>query len=95
MPCSADELAHLLLVGGGLRAFSRDAVIEDDRDLRRVPDFGIQAGALVDLLELVEHQGRILVRHGQVHVRLDHIPRLDSRPARSPGPGFFRPLSFP
>ena len=72
----ADELAHLLLVGGGLRAFGRDAVVEDDGDLGWVPDLGIQAGTLVDLLELVEHQRGVLVRHGQVDA--------SARPRRPP-----------
>ncbi len=88
------ELAHLLLVGGGLGALGRDAVIEDDRDPLRVPDLGVQAGALIDLLELVEDQGRILVRHRQVDARLEHIARFYGGLARSPGPGSFRPLSL-
>jgi hypothetical protein len=35
-----DELADPLLVGRGLRAFGGNAMVEDDRDLRGIPDAG-------------------------------------------------------
>src|ERR1019366_4770181 len=44
----ADELAHLLLVGGGLRRLRRHAMIKDHCDTARVPDTGGQWGALID-----------------------------------------------
>ena len=60
----ADELPHLFVVGGGLRRFCRHAMIEDHGDAARVPDAGGQGGALVDFEELIDHQRRILMRHG-------------------------------
>ena len=57
--------------------------------------FGVQARALVDLLELVDDQRRVLVRHREVDRGLDHVARLAPRHARRPGPGSFRRRSFP
>jgi len=71
------EGADELLVGGGLRPFGRHAMVEDDCDARRVPGLGLAPGILVDLLELVDHQRRILVRHGEVDARLDDIHGFD------------------
>ena len=82
MPWLADELADLLLVGRGLRALGRDAVVEDDGDLRRIPDPRLEARALVDLEELVDDQRGVLVRHREIDRRLDHVTDVDGRQAR-------------
>ena len=74
-PLLGHEVADLLLVAGRLRAFGRHAVVEDDGDPGRVPDLGLEPRVLVDLVELVDDQGAVLVRHGQVDPGLEHVVR--------------------
>ena len=47
--------------------------------------FGSRWVPLEDLVELVEDQRRVLVRHGEVHGGLDHVPRSDRVTPRSAG----------
>jgi len=65
------------LVRGGLGAFGRYPMVEDDGDAGGIPGPGFPARALVDLLELVDDQGPVLVGHGQVHLGFHHLPGLD------------------
>jgi hypothetical protein len=81
----AGKLAHLLLVGSSLGRFRRNAVVEDQGDAAGVPNFGRQRRALIGFQELVDHQRRILMRHGKVDFRLNDVPGLHSRKAGSAG----------
>jgi hypothetical protein len=67
------ELADGLLVCGRLGAFSRNAVVEDNGNAGGIPDPGRRRRASKDLVKLVDHKRGVLVRHGQVHGRLDHV----------------------
>ena len=79
------EAPDQLLVRGGLGSLRRDPVVEDDGDAGGVPGLRLAARALVDLLELVDDQRRVLVGHGEIHLRLHHVPGLDGLQARRPG----------
>lgn len=71
-----DEFADAPLIGGGLRALRRNAVVEDDGDARRVPHTRVvDAGALEDLAELIDDERGVLVRHGEVDARFDDLTR--------------------
>ena len=83
-PLLGHKFSDLLLVGGRLGRLRGHAVVEDDRDLGRVPHDRLEAGPFEDLEELVHDQGRVLVRHGEVDGRLHDHPRRHLRyPARS------------
>ena len=84
-----DEFPDPLLVGRRLRALGGNPVIEDDGDPRGVPDLRLAARVLVDLLELVDDQRGVLVRHGQAHLGLDHVARPDRGLMRRPGQDLF------
>ena len=47
--------------------------------------FGGSGVPLIDLEELVDHQRRVLVRHGEVHLGLHHVPGLHRRQAGGAG----------
>ncbi len=76
-PLLGHEIPDLFLVAGCLGTFGRHAVIEDDGDLARIPDLGFEPRVLVDLVELVDDQGPVLVRHGHVDPGFQHVSRLD------------------
>jgi hypothetical protein len=56
-----DKIPQLLLVRGGLGSFRRDTMVEDDRNFVRIPYPRLQTCALINLLELIEHQGPVFM----------------------------------
>src|SRR5664280_3310464 len=88
-PLFYGKFTNLFLIRGSLGTFRRDPVVEDQCNLIRVPDPGLQASALVNFLKLVDYEGPIFMRHCQIYPGLDYIPGFDRRLPGCPGKYFF------
>jgi len=80
-----DKIADLLVVGCRLRRLGGHAVVEDDRDPARIPHPRLPSGVPEDLVELVDNECSVLVRHRQVHRQLEDFPCFHASPPARPG----------
>ena len=95
MPCSATNsriffwLVAVLGDSAGTRWSKMMAIFDG------VPDLRLEARAREDLQELVDHERRVLVGHGEVHGGLDDLAGADRLRGPPRGPGSSRRRSFP
>jgi hypothetical protein len=57
------EFANLLLIVRRFRAFRRHAVVENYRNLLRIPDTRFQPCVFKNLFELIDDERGVFVRH--------------------------------